>query len=171
MIDSKNKSFKKAFASMLLIGGLTLTTTAAFADDAVEADIPEATHVIFQIGSSEMLLNDELVEMDTAAILQHGRTYLPLRALSDAIGAELEISEDLRVVTLRHGDNSVTVRTDSTVYTVNGERRIMTNAPYINRQARTMVPVRVISEGLGLEVEAEYNERGTTEKVHVFQAD
>lgn len=48
------------------------------------------TTVIVPIGQSYILVNGKTVSMDTAALIQNGRTYLPIRAVLEAFGAEVE---------------------------------------------------------------------------------
>lgn len=156
---------------MLLIGSLVFGTSPALADKAQTEEAPVQDQIVFKIGSPEISVAGQRHSMDSAALILNGRAYLPLRALSDAIGAEIEISEDFKALTITYDGYAVGLRTDSTIYTVDGERRIMSSAPYINAQSRTMVPVRVISEGLGLAVEATYNEQGYTDKVLIFKSE
>lgn len=46
--------------------------------------------VIVPIGQSYILVNGKTVVMDTAALVQNGRTYLPIRAVLEAFGADVE---------------------------------------------------------------------------------
>ncbi len=48
------------------------------------------TTVIVPIGQSYILVNGKSVAMDTAALVQNGRTYLPIRAVLEAFGADVE---------------------------------------------------------------------------------
>ena len=48
------------------------------------------TTVIVPIGQSYILVNGKTVAMDTAALVQNGRTYLPIRAVLEAFGADVE---------------------------------------------------------------------------------
>lgn len=49
-----------------------------------------STTVIVPIGKSYILVNGKTVAMDTAAVVQNGRTYLPIRAVLEAFGADVE---------------------------------------------------------------------------------
>lgn len=46
--------------------------------------------VIVPIGQSYILVNGKTVAMDTAALVQNGRTYVPIRAVLEAFGADVE---------------------------------------------------------------------------------
>lgn len=48
------------------------------------------TTVIVPIGQSYILVNGKTVAMDTAALVQNGRTYVPIRAVLEAFGADVE---------------------------------------------------------------------------------
>ncbi len=48
------------------------------------------TTVIVPIGQPYILVNGKTVAMDTAALVQNGRTYVPIRAVLEAFGADVE---------------------------------------------------------------------------------
>lgn len=163
----KTHFLKKTLASLVLIGGLALLPCSLQAEDGLPEQDPG--DIIFTIGRPIVEREGEVMAMDCPALVQNGRTYLPLRALAESLGADIDLSEDMRAIRLTYGDQVVGVRTDSTVYTVNGQKHLMATAPYVNAQYRTMVPIRVISEGLGIRVEATYNEGGETYQVHLYK--
>ena len=48
---------------------------------------------VFTIGSNEMVVNGETKTIDTAAVIQDGRTMLPLRAAAEALGATVNYAD------------------------------------------------------------------------------
>ena len=48
---------------------------------------------VFTIGSNEMVVNGETKTIDTAAVIQDGRTMLPLRAAAEALGATVDYAD------------------------------------------------------------------------------
>ena len=131
-------------------------------------DVNANTSVVMTIGSSDMVVNNQVVAMEDAApYVAKDRTFVPFRALGEVLGAEVEWDNDARTVTYVLGDNTIVMTIDSTTYTVNGEEKTMDVAPEITGE-RTYVPVRFVGEALGFKVTALYAADGTTASV-VFQ--
>lgn len=69
--------------------------------------------VTLQIGKKEMLVNGVLKELDTQATLKSGRTYVPVRFIGEALGAEVKWDSRARRVYIRNGKGP---KTESKVY-------------------------------------------------------
>ena len=149
--DSKNNS-------------ITMTSsTFVFKDP---SDRPEKRNVRMAIGSTEMLVNGNPVQMDTAPGITNERTFVPLRVLVEAFGADVGWNESTRTVTVAYDDNTVSMTIDQKEYTINGETHTMDVAPFIDAKAsRTLVPVRFMAEAMGFEVTAQSRTDGTTANV------
>ena len=131
-------------------------------------DVNANTSVVMTIGSSDMVVNNQVVAMEDAApYVANDRTYVPFRALGEALGAEVEWDNDARTVTYTLGKTEVVMTIGETTYTVNGEEKTMDVAPEISGD-RTYVPVRFVGEALGFKVTALSAADGTTASV-VFQ--
>ena len=126
------------------------------------------TSVVMTIGSSDFVVNNQVVTMEDAApYVANDRTYVPFRALGEALGAEVEWDNDARTVTYTLGDTKIVMTIGEKTYTVNGEEKTMDVAPEITGE-RTYVPVRFVGEALGFKVTALYAADNTTASV-VFQ--
>ena len=68
------------------------TRTAIAAKDEILVKVP--------IGESYILKNDEKIDVDTAARIVNGRTYLPIRAVIEAFGSEVEWDGALKTVVI-----------------------------------------------------------------------
>ena len=133
-----------------------------------EQDIPVGTTVVMTIGSSDFVINDEVItKEDSAPYVANDRTYVPFRALGEALGAEVVWDNDARTVTYTLGNTEVVMTIGETTYTVNGDEKTMDVAPEITGD-RTYVPVRFVGEALGFKVVALSATDGTTSSV-VFQ--
>ena len=133
-----------------------------------EEDILADTSVVMTIGSSDFVVNNQVITMEDAApYVANDRTYVPFRALGEAIGADVVWDNDARTVTYTLGSTEVVMTIGETTYTVNGEEKTMDVAPEITGD-RTYVPVRFVGEALGFKVTALYAADGTTASV-VFQ--
>jgi hypothetical protein len=132
-----------AFDAAGNMGDKTLTVTYA---------VPKVTVVKVQIGSDIMTVNGKAVQIDAPAEIMNGRTFLPLRAISEALGAMVDWIAETQGITVTLGENTIGLQIGNTSAVVNGTVMTLDAAPYI-KNSRTMVPFRVIAEGLGATVE------------------
>ncbi len=85
-------------------------------------------------------------------VIVDGRTMVPLRAIFEAMGAEVNWNGDTSTVTAVRGDTEISLTIGSNEIYVNGEaKELDTPAQIINE--RTMVPVRAVAESFGCEVD------------------
>ena len=149
-----------------VVGGKYYAGTLTYAFG--EQDVPVDTSVVMTIGSNDFIVNNNVVSVEDAApYVANDRTYVPFRALGEALGAEVVWDNDARTVTYTLGNTEVVMTIDETTYTVNGEEKTMDVAPVITGD-RTYVPVRFVGEALGFKVIALSAADGTTASV-VFQ--
>ncbi len=108
-------------------------------------------NVSFYIGSTIMNVNGANRIMDVAPYIKAGRTYVPVRYLGEALGANVQWDEATKTVTLTKADKTVVLVIGSTIAKVNGADVQMDVAPEIVK-GRTMLPARWVAEGLGFVV-------------------
>ena len=89
------------------------------------------------------------------------RTMVPLRAIGEALGAQVGWDGERRLVTLVRGEVSLRLTIDSDVAVLNGVARQMDTSAVI-RNSRTMVPLRYVGEFLGAEVNWDGGSRTVT---------
>ena len=124
------------------------TLTYTFGEQVIPAD----TSVVMTLGSTEMLVNNNIVDMkDAAPFAKDNRTFVPFRALGEALGAKVEFNQDAKTVTYALGSTKIVMTLDSKTYTVNGAEKTMDVAPFA-KDNRTYVPVRFVGEALGFKV-------------------
>lgn len=83
--------------------------------------------------------------------LEKGRIFVPLRAISEQLGANVTWNQQLRTVTINREDKEITLTIDSNKAMVN-EEEIIIDAPAKLENSRTFVPLRFVSQSLGAEV-------------------
>ncbi|WP_413375716.1 CotH kinase family protein [Paenibacillus taichungensis] len=89
---------------------------------------------------------------DQDPLEQSGRVMVPVNAILEALGAEVTWDKTAKTVTAVLNDQTLVLQIGSSTATVNGET-LEIDAPAIIKNSRTLVPVRFISEGLGLTVD------------------
>lgn len=126
--------------------------------------VPELSRpaIKLTIDKKAATVNGAQVKLDTAPIALSGVTYLPLRFIADAMGAEVAWDQASKKVTVLRGDKLLELQIGSADMIAGGIRQPAPAAPLI-RDGRTLVPLRLISEQLGLKV----NWDGATKSVTV----
>lgn len=125
-----------------------------------EAEVGGDTTVVMTLGSTNMIVNNNVVDMkDAAPFAQNNRTYVPFRALGEALGATVDYDQTAKTVTYKLGSSEIVMTLDSKDYTVNGVKKTMDVAPFA-KDNRTYVPVRFVGEALGFDVTGLQNANG-----------
>ncbi|HZX47108.1 MAG TPA: stalk domain-containing protein [Clostridia bacterium] len=82
-----------------------------------------------------------------------GRTLVPVRFISEALGADVDWVPETQQVIIRDGDTEIILTIGSATVLVNGTVQTIDCAPVILPPGRTFVPLRFISETLNATVE------------------
>lgn len=93
--------------------------------------------------------NDEFIYFDQPPVAENGRTLVPLRAIFEKLGAEIEWNGDTQTVTATKGDTVITLTLNDTTATKNGQP-ITLDVPAKAINGRTLVPVRFIADCFGV---------------------
>lgn len=109
-----------------------------------------------------LVIDGKPVTPDVPPRIVNGRTLVPIRIISETLGAAVEWSEAERLVTVSQRSVRVQLKIDDTRATINGEPALLDVPPTIV-DGRTLVPLRFVAEALGLKVEWE----GATRTVRV----
>ncbi|SDX28049.1 stalk domain-containing protein [Paenibacillus sp. CF384] len=117
------------------------------------AVIPEPQHVKIElkVGSKSAKVDSKPYKMDVAPLLLDGTTYLPLRFVTEAMGAQIGWEAALKRVSVLRGDKLLEMWVGRSDFLLTGVRKQSEVAP-ITRSGRTLVPIRLVSEQLGLRV-------------------
>lgn len=87
-----------------------------------------------------------------------GRTLMPVRALSEYFGFDVQWEGAEQKITVKKDDIEVVIYLNQKIATVDGEQVVIDIPPTVKNQ-RTYVPLRFICESLGLDVKWEASER------------
>jgi hypothetical protein len=91
--------------------------------------------------------------------LINNRTLVPLRAIFEAMNAEVNWDQDTQTVTATRNNSTITLKIGSSELNKDGQS-IPVDVPAQIINSRTMVPVRVIAEAFGADVQ--WNASGKT---------
>ena len=80
------------------------------------------------------------------------RILVPLRAIFEALGATVDWNDSSQTVTAVKGDKTISLAIGSNTLYINGEAKTL-DATAVLVNARTLVPVRAVSEAFGCQVD------------------
>lgn len=80
------------------------------------------------------------------------RTLVPIRFVSEELGAKVDWDSKTKKVTVAKEDTILSVVVNSNVININGTNKTMDTKP-VSKSSRVFVPLRFISEGLGVKVD------------------
>jgi len=104
------------------------------------------------IGVITVHLNGQALIFDQPPIIENDRALVPLRAIFEAIGADIEWNQSTRTVTAVKEKTVITMQIGHTVMTKNGTSITLEVPPTIVN-SRTLVPVRAVAEAFDAQVE------------------
>ncbi len=117
--------------------------------------ITEASIITLTIGQTSATVEGRPYSLDALPYVdeQAGRTLVPLRFVSEALGAAVEWEPADHTVTVEDGGKTMTLKLDSKSVMVDGVEQIIDSVPAVLPPGRTFVPLRFVSETLGAQVE------------------
>lgn len=128
-----------------------------YTDEELEA-IDELSKELSEIEDLKVLPVDNIfakgrvLKFDTPPVIKYNRTLIPVRALTEGFGAEVEWNPETQEITISSGDKVMVLKLDSRTVLVNDEEIDIDVEPELINN-RTLVPLRFIAETLGLKVE------------------
>ena len=99
----------------------------------------------------QVKLNGIYLNMDVPPTIIDGRTLVPLRAIFEALNADVVWDNNTKTVTGSKGSTTVVLKINSKTAQVNGKNTLL-DVPATIVDGRTMVPARFIAESLGQKV-------------------
>ena len=135
----------------------------------------EALNIVeLWIGKKTYTVNGISKESDVAPVIRNSRTLVPIRVISEGLGAVVNWDGTERKVTIQletlDGNKTVELFIGKKNYYIDGIMYEMDVPPQIIN-SRTMVPIRVVSESLNCKVYWDGTERKVTVKAINLQSD
>jgi len=106
------------------------------------------------------------VTSDVAPRIINDRTMVPMRAIFEALGADVYWEDSTKTVTGVKNNKTVVLQVGNSVMINNGAETVLDTPPVI-AEGRTLVPVRAIAEGLNARV----SWNGETRTVYIYTTD
>ena len=88
---------------------------------------------------------------DVPPVIIEGRTLVPVRAIFEELGADVEWNADTQTVTATKDSLNVVLQINNTSASINGETKTL-DVPAQIVDGRTMVPARFVTESMGCNV-------------------
>lgn len=118
-------------------------------------------NLIMIIGQKTYTVNGQKKAMDVTPVVKDNTTYVPVKYITDNFGGQTSwIASDKRISVLR-GSNLLDLHLNTKEYILNGTRQASGVAPLIVNN-RTLVPIRLVSERLGISVKWEQKTKSIT---------
>ncbi len=105
---------------------------------------------VLDMGS--VVIKNNIIKFDTPPYIKGGRTVVPVRALTEGLGALVSYNNETREVTIVKDGTEIVLLIGSNEALVNGEIILLDSKAEITN-SRTYVPIRFISEIFGLNVQ------------------
>lgn len=109
------------------------------------------TAAVSAADSVSVTINGTALECDTPAQIVEGRTMVPLRAIFEALGAEIDWNANEKTVTAQKDGTVIRMTIGAPSFDKNGES-VALDTPAMVIDSRTMVPARAVSESMGCDV-------------------
>lgn len=106
-----------------------------------------------EYSGAKVRIDDKLVKFsEQHPIIDNGYTLIPIRAVSETLGADVEWDGDAGIVTITKSDDAIILAIGSSTAYVNNDRyELECSAEVVN--GRTLVPIRFVAEAFGNTVE------------------
>lgn len=157
-----NKQPKKSLVTALLLAGMVATavTPTAWADNDKSTErlsIVQNTDIQIRINQALISVTDSKPYIDP----KNSRTMVPLRIVSEQLGAKVNWDANTRMVDITKGNTQIHVPIGSDHAEVNGQA-VNLDAPAVIKDSRTFVPLRFIGESMGAQVDWNQSDRMVT---------
>ncbi|MCL2085571.1 stalk domain-containing protein [Candidatus Saccharibacteria bacterium] len=151
MVSSSNSPAWLVLCVLAVAMAVIVTLSLAVATGATNGGT-EATTIVLTVGNPIYFVDGEPWQADTAPFISNGRTMVPLRLISEALGADVEWDETTQTVTISQTTTNSPSRTVEFSLSVGMPLPNDMGTPVI-QNGRTFVPLRYVAEAFGAEVD------------------
>lgn len=98
-----------------------------------------------------VILNGRSLNFNVKPYIEKGTTMVPMRAIFEALGANVDYDKYTKKITAQKGDTVIELAAGSNSAVINGKLHTL-SVLVANRNGSTMIPLRFVSEALGADV-------------------
>jgi len=146
------KSFIALILAVVTVIGTIAACTPANASAASDNGIASTVSAVKSTGP-KVSLNGTLIHFpDEQPFIKEGRTYIPVRFVAEAMGADVNWSREIYGAVIEKDGIELQLPIDSNIMTVieGGKKSTVTmDAKAIKQNGRTLIPIRFVAEALG----------------------
>lgn len=124
--------------------------------------LPGAEPILLWVGRTTARVGSRTLALPVAPQVVGGRTFVPLRFVSEALGVEVAWDAQEKRIDLRRQGATITLWIGRTDARFGAETRTLDAAPFID-QGSTLVPLRFVAEAFGADVQWD----GATKRVTI----
>jgi hypothetical protein len=140
--------------NLIVVGDIEITIVSG-GQNVVLQERPTKT-IVLQIGSPYMIVDGVAKEIypnepGVTAVLSGDRTFVPITAIAEELGAVVAWDALTQTVTVSRGDTTIKLRINSRTVVVNGEQILSDVAPQLINE-RTMIPLKIVMTALACRV-------------------
>lgn len=122
-------------------------------------------------------IDGKILKTDFKAYNVNGRTFIPIREVTENLGATVSWDNKLKSATVNYGDKNLVLQIDSDVVYSDGKKQKIdknsvprfANYSQPRKESKTMVPIRFISETLGYDVD--WDQKTSTVFINTIKVD
>ncbi len=136
--------------------------------DNIRAHMPAGSSISLPSADMKLTVNSKTAsvngkdkKLDVAPIVLHNSTYVPVKVILDEFGGKSTWNSAARKVTVLRGDRYIELVVGAKEFISNGKRNKSEVAPVL-RSNRTLVPLRLVSEQLGLVINWDIKSKSIT---------
>ncbi|WP_110931038.1 stalk domain-containing protein [Paenibacillus bouchesdurhonensis] len=121
----------------------------------------QSAKVVMTVGQKSLTVNGTKQSIDVAPLLKDDTTYVPIKYVLDSFGGQSEWNSTAKKITVMSGSTLLELTVGKKEFTLNGARKQSAVSPIIV-DGRTLVPLRLVSEALGIDVKWEKKTKSIT---------
>jgi polyhydroxyalkanoate synthesis regulator phasin len=119
----------------------------------------------YTLEAGSIIVKNNIIKLETPAYIKNSRTLIPVRAISEGLGAEVTWDAETLTVTVSKDGTEVVITLNDTTVTVDGAETEL-EVPAELSCGRTYVPLRFLAEVFGLDVDWD----GDTEVIDIEES-
>lgn len=160
-IDLQKQLMKQKLNEMKTIVRQSYTTEELVELEKLSEELKNDNEDIVVMPIDSIIAKGKNLKFDTPPVVKAGRTLVPVRALTEAFGATVDWDPIEQKITISNETTQIILQLNNGTAYVNGVE-VAIEVPPLTINNRTVVPLRFITETLGLKVDWD-DETGTVE--------